>query len=149
MALVNITQAANIAGITKSTLYKHIKQGKVTSCLTPDGNKAIDTNELARVYGVLTATVAADTNDGFSQLQLDNDRLRSELHEVRGLFVAKDTYITALKRQVLLLEQAAEQEKFTTKGHPPAAAWREENTGSLWGKIFRRMRISFYQFLNK
>jgi predicted transcriptional regulator len=51
MALVTITKASHLAGLTRQSIYRHIKQGKVSAITQNDGTKKIDTSELLRVYG--------------------------------------------------------------------------------------------------
>ena len=46
-----IRQAAEIAGISRKTLYAHVKQGKISAQTDHSGSKVIDHAELIRVYG--------------------------------------------------------------------------------------------------
>ena len=48
-----VAEAATLVGITRSTLFRHIREGRVTSTLSNDGDKIVDTSELIRVYGEL------------------------------------------------------------------------------------------------
>ena len=48
-----VAEAATLVGITRSTLFRHIREGRVTSTLSNDGDKIVDTAELIRVYGEL------------------------------------------------------------------------------------------------
>jgi predicted site-specific integrase-resolvase len=54
MAKVNLTQGAKMAGISRSTLNRHIKEGKVSKAKGIDGKPCVDTSELQRVYGDLS-----------------------------------------------------------------------------------------------
>lgn len=83
---VTKTEAARLAGVSRATLYAHIKAGKIS--LT-DGK--IDTSELLRVYGQLQPEKAASSD-------VQPDRL---LDVLRG-------QIEFLQRQ---LEAAQEREK--------------------------------------
>ncbi|MDZ2368040.1 hypothetical protein M2629_26680, partial [Klebsiella pneumoniae] len=49
--LLNLSQAAQAAGITRRTLYNHVKQGKVTVSRDGKNNPVVDVSELIRVYG--------------------------------------------------------------------------------------------------
>ncbi len=51
MSKLNLTQAARAAGISRTTLYRHIEKGKVTCEINKKGQKIIDVSELIRVYG--------------------------------------------------------------------------------------------------
>jgi hypothetical protein len=54
MAKVNLTQGAKLAGVSRSTLNRHLKQGKISKVNGPDGMPCVDTSELQRVYGSLS-----------------------------------------------------------------------------------------------
>lgn len=51
MAKVNLTQGAKLAGISRSTLNRHLKEGKVSKGIGEYGKPCVDTSELQRVYG--------------------------------------------------------------------------------------------------
>ncbi len=54
MALVTVTHAARLAGISRQYLYKaYIKTGKVSVERDSKGSPLIETSELLRVFGVL------------------------------------------------------------------------------------------------
>lgn len=50
MAIVNMTQAAEMAGIGRSTLWRKAKAGVLSTTKFPDGSPGIDTAELFRVF---------------------------------------------------------------------------------------------------
>lgn len=65
MAKLNISQAAKLFGVHRSTVQRHIKEGKLSSESQEDGQKLIDMSELVRVYGepknpATSATVSHD-----------------------------------------------------------------------------------------
>jgi predicted site-specific integrase-resolvase len=49
--IVNIQKAIELTGVSRSTIQRHIKQGKLSRT-----DKGIDTTELIRVYGALKNT---------------------------------------------------------------------------------------------
>lgn len=80
MSKVTLTEAAKLAGISRTTLYKDIKKGKVSKGEDKDGNPCIDTAELLRVYGELTEGQKEKTvND--NTVKVDNDNV----HEISTL----------------------------------------------------------------
>lgn len=53
MAKVNLSKAAVLVGKNRTTIWRHVKVGKVSVERDRDGNPLIDTSELIRVYGEL------------------------------------------------------------------------------------------------
>jgi hypothetical protein len=54
MALVNISEAARLAGISRSHLYRHyLKPGKLSLSKNELGQPVIETSELLRLFGTL------------------------------------------------------------------------------------------------
>lgn len=54
MAKVNLTQGAKLAGVSRSTLNRHLKEGKISRVNGENGKPCVDTSELQRVYGGLS-----------------------------------------------------------------------------------------------
>ena len=92
MALVNFTQAAKMAGISRSYFHrKYIKQGVLSVSTDSDGNKKVDTSELLRVFGELKGVPVHSEQDTLnaqgahsdvnpdSELLAENEILRAKL----------------------------------------------------------------------
>ena len=58
MALVSVTEAARLTGKNRATIHRYIKQGKLSQVTDETGTKKVDTSELLRVFGTLSATPA-------------------------------------------------------------------------------------------
>jgi len=57
MSLVTITQAAELAGISRSHFQRHyVKSGKISVQRDKDNKPQVDTSEILRVFGELKAT---------------------------------------------------------------------------------------------
>ena len=54
MAKINLTQGAKFAGVGRSTLNRHIKEGKISKSIGDNGKPYVDTSELHRAYGSLS-----------------------------------------------------------------------------------------------
>lgn len=61
MALHSISEAARVANKARSTIHRHIKEGKLSKVLGADGRPAIETSELHRVYRDLSHKDSSDT----------------------------------------------------------------------------------------
>ena len=81
MARVSINKASLDFNISRNTLYKHIKQGKITK----DADGKLDTSDLIRLYGthvnVQQESTTVDTNISvqFEQLKQENQQLKQLL----------------------------------------------------------------------
>lgn len=53
MALVSITEAAKLVSRGRATLYRDIKNGRLSKSVSSNGETAIETSELVRAYGQL------------------------------------------------------------------------------------------------
>lgn len=53
MAKLNLSQAAKATGKNRTTIWRHINTGKLSSERDRDGMPFVDTSELLRVYGEL------------------------------------------------------------------------------------------------
>ncbi|MGF9589303.1 helix-turn-helix domain-containing protein, partial [Klebsiella pneumoniae] len=49
MAVHTVTEAAKLAGVTRRTIYRYIKQGKLSTVVTGSDATQIETSELLRV----------------------------------------------------------------------------------------------------
>ncbi|HEA0799171.1 TPA: helix-turn-helix domain-containing protein [Escherichia coli] len=54
MALHSVTEAAKMAGVTRRTIYRYLKSGKLSAAVTGGDNTQIETSELLRVFGSLS-----------------------------------------------------------------------------------------------
>lgn len=55
---LTVRQAAEQAGVSRQTLFRYIKDGKISATLNHDGQKQIDIAELLRVFGELHPATA-------------------------------------------------------------------------------------------
>ncbi|MGB0847578.1 MAG: hypothetical protein ACPGSM_12680 [Thiolinea sp.] len=98
MASVSISKAAELAGISRTSLYRtYIKQGRISVSKDSAGKKCIDTSELLRVFGQLktnSEAVAADSTSTVSppvtpvavdsaMLQAENAFLKQQVEELQ------------------------------------------------------------------
>lgn len=80
MPQVNISEAARLAGKGRSTLQRHMKEGKLSFAHDASGNPVVDTSELIRVYGAIQGESEPKTQSGLTvealreQLRLAHER---------------------------------------------------------------------------
>lgn len=108
----SINEAAKLVSRDRKSLYRAIKEGRLTATLSATGQKVVSTSEIIRVYGELKpisdsrATVATPP-DATGKIAL----LEAELRHARELLAEKDARIAALDRALLLLEHRQEPRK--------------------------------------
>ena len=82
MTLLTIAQAARTVGVARSTVYAHLRSGKLSTIRTPTGERRIDTSELARVYGTVGQTtqsnVVSSTPQDVALLQAKIESLEAQ-----------------------------------------------------------------------
>jgi len=115
MALVNITQAANLAGITRQYLHSHyVKLGKITVTKNKDGKPQIDTSEILRVFGKLhgdSNITDKSLHNITPEITHKNNDIEIELRLMRELLAEKDKRIEDLQKAMLMLADKAPKKK--------------------------------------
>ncbi len=95
MPIVSISEAARLAGISRSTLYRvYIRSGKISTVENDRGQPGIDTSELARVFKVLPG-VATDATESDSMLHVQE----------QSDTVAKDAEVAHLRELIAVREE--------------------------------------------
>lgn len=99
---LNLSDSAKAAGVSRKTLYTHIKSGKI-SVTRYEGKRCIAVSELLRVYGTIDISATQQVNtrlqsekvkfsgkkdtdvilSRLQRLQDDNDALRTEMQLLR------------------------------------------------------------------
>ena len=103
MARVSINKASLDFNISRNTLYKHIKQGKITK----DADGKLDTSDLIRLYGTHvngqqdSTTVDTNISTQFEQLKQENQQLKQ-------LLAVNEMLVNQLQQQILDLKQDKE-----------------------------------------
>ena len=78
MALLPVSKAADLVGLSRKTMYAHVRSGKVSASKDSKGVLLIDSSELIRVFGVLRQEQSSEGNNtrrlessDFNQSMLD------------------------------------------------------------------------------
>lgn len=140
MAKLNITQAAKAAGISRNTLYAHIRSGKISCEKDKSGNKSIDISELQRVYGSIEhrRTLKSRPSSGSIQ-QLDTPEIERFFREQIGILerqveeLRRDKEVSQDREEKMLTMLKDEQEKNKTL---LLTLQPEEKRKTLWERLF-------------
>lgn len=80
------SDAANLFGIHRATLYRHMASGRLSWVLEPNGSRALDMSELIRCYGEPPGNATPDATDATTSASEDATpatvRLLTELVEL-------------------------------------------------------------------
>ena len=75
MSMILVAEASKLVARSIPTIYRHIKQGKLSAHVDNDGNKVIDVSELQRFYNSVD-TVENHDNDDVSQRESNYSQAR-------------------------------------------------------------------------
>jgi hypothetical protein len=116
MALVSMSEAAKLAGISRTHLYKkYLAEGILSKKTDEQGNSVIDTAEILRVFGKLHSN-NLETPPVYESLQLDlqteNTILKAKLEMMERLLGEREARINDLKDSMKLIEHQKPKKRF-------------------------------------
>jgi len=116
MALVSISEAARLTKKGRSTIQRHMKQGKLSISYDDTGASKIDTSELLRVYGSFDTCTNIDkvVHHNTPDKIIDDTYKTTRLAVLEAENAALKNHIESLNRALLLLEDKT-KEKPTIK----------------------------------
>jgi len=137
MAAITISEAANLTGKSIKTIYRHIKNGKLSSIQNENNIKTIDISELIRVYGELKHApeqinsqasilnnnkmslnennITPTTKNINSLTEIDKRLLEERIKSLELILNEKQAHIESLQKAMLLIENKTEQQNSQTK----------------------------------
>lgn len=123
MSQVSISEAATLVGRDRKTLYRAIKEGRLSATQGVTGSRQVDIAELARVFGVFpvardsgetaempqnetpsTTIVTGDLKAKIAALEAENVQLRERIED-------KDKHIEDMRNTVRLLGHTPHKER--------------------------------------
>lgn len=126
-----ITEAANLYGKQRKTLYRHIDSGRISAGVRGDGKRVIDLAELIRCYGEPpNAPVASDTEMTRDAPQSDTLVTRALLDEIRkqtAVIERMSERIERLEAALLRLPAPAEPTTSTAEHQAPSETIRSDS----------------------
>jgi excisionase family DNA binding protein len=136
----SLTSAATATGISKSTIYRAIKSGKM-SAIFEDGVYKIDPAELHRVFSPVSMERAMKEEMTQSETQGETPLLKLEVDFLKQQLEREREFVKSLERR--LDESDAERRKLTKlltfqQEQPPKVqeqSVKKEN--KLWKKLFK------------
>ena len=157
MAKVSVSEAARLAGVSRVTMQRHIKKGKVSKTEGEDGNPVVDTSELLRVYGELkTVDAPMKQSESSTPLQVEAATKKDDAASKIALLEQKINFLeqerdTERERrreaEKRIAEERAEKERLFTlaesttrlleapKQQPEPSPQQPEKKPGLWQRI--------------
>lgn len=109
MALHSVTEAATLAGVTRRTIYRYLKQGKLSATVSSDDRTVIETSELLRVFGALTQPEVTEVTAGSHEnKEAGVALLLAEIRDMKGEIASLKQTVEELRETMLLPPPAAE-----------------------------------------
>ena len=114
MAKVSVSEAARLAGISRTNFYKsYVKTGKITVERADDGKPTVDTSEILRVFGRLQD----DSNDSEQKEQKITHEnipnvsaaIEAEMKAVRDLLNVKEEQLSEAKDREIWMRKQLEE----------------------------------------
>lgn len=123
MSMVSISEAARLAGVSRSTLYRvYIKSGKISVSQNDRGQPVIDVAELLRVFKHLPGVPESETEKN-RMLQYDvehgQDVSKAEIEHLRALLRVREEELARALDEVRWLRgkvDALEQRQISGPG---------------------------------
>ena len=123
MPVLNLTAASRVAGVGRSTIVRALKSGRLSATTNEQGERVIDTSELARVFGPLKG------DDYPNEQAMDSHDIGQNSDMVSLL---REQLTAALEREQQAIEQGREREaRLLTLLEVEQAARRELETKLL------------------
>lgn len=142
MALHSVTDAAKMAGVTRRTIYRYLKSGKLSAAVTGSDTTQIETSELLRVFGSLSQPEAAEVSTESQGNEPEYvTRLLDEMSRLREIIESQQTLLLEDKQS--REQQSAERqqqseliEQLQRERDALSQALDAERTKGFWKKLF-------------
>ena len=96
MSILTFSQATQVAGVSRSTIYRYAQEGRISVVRLPNGKRGIDVAELERVFGPLKKL---DTSQNIPAKQVRTVKTQADI------FQERDEVVGLLRQQVEMLER--------------------------------------------
>lgn len=129
MAKVSISEASRLTGKSRTTLYRLIRTGQLSTCTGEKNAKLVDISELLRVFGAFDGCSGEQVTEQVTEHRVTGaeqqteqvvQALKQEVEHLRALVSSQSSHIESLKQAMQLLE------------HKPAPAEPSSPRSSWW-----------------
>lgn len=119
MGQVSISEAAKLVGRDRKTLYRAIKEGRLSATQDSTGTRQVDIAELARVFGVFP--VERDSGATVPTPQLETPSATTETGDLKAKIAALEAENSQLRERIEDKDKHIEDMRNTVRllGHTP------------------------------
>jgi len=119
LAKVSISEAARLAGKSRTTLHRLINTGELSVSTGERNAKMVDISELVRIFPDLKLRAAEQSIDQVNAQRVtgdvtgrehENERLKQEIEHLKTLLSSQQSHIDSLKQAMLLIEHKQQSE---------------------------------------
>lgn len=141
MTQVSISEGARLAGVSRSTLNRHLKDGALSKHRDNAGRPYVETSELVRFYGELSQSDRTEKDGtgqrGTAQIRQDVSELERKLMTTEAALDLERVMRGSEQERREAAEEAAakwqaQAERLTTL----LSDQRQTTTQSLWKRLF-------------
>ncbi len=131
MAKVNLSEAASLANVARSTLYSYIRSGKISVEKDSIGRPQIDTSELIRVFGVLQDNIKdTEITQDVVTIQSEISALRAENEALREMLRIREEQLREHQELESWLRQRLDSLEARLLPGPSTKSWWKRVFGS-------------------
>lgn len=112
MPQLTVRQAAERVGISRQTMFRHIREGRVSATLSHSGQKQIEITELLRAFGTLQPETVTPATTKDNQIQSQSDRVtplavtyQIEIERLKAQLTLKSSELELAKERIAELKQ--------------------------------------------
>jgi len=109
MAIVSISEAARLINKSRTTLYRYIKDGRLSTCTDINNTEGIDVSELIRVFGELYGTPSEQSEMNKVEHHVTHEYRSSEQVLLQEKLLKQEFEIVNLKQKIEFLETLLEE----------------------------------------
>lgn len=141
MATVSMTKGAELAGVSKGTVSKALKSGRLSYAEKTDNGYLIDTSELFRVFPPKQKETVDesrfDTSDGNRETLINSGGLQREIELLREQLQDRDGVVSDLRQRLDKSEEERREAQARVIGLLTGPEATESKRG-FFGRLFGR-----------
>jgi hypothetical protein len=111
MAKVNLSEASKLVGKNRTTIWRHVRSGKLSAERDQDGLPFVDTSELLRVYGELKIVATVDDQKKAHEATPSYVELVKAIEQLRKEQLEMKEQITNLTHRLSYTPETKEEEE--------------------------------------